>query len=80
MQYNNQNFIDIPTDTLLPFINVLIADHRATNIVFQQDNAWLHIAKTTQMWMSNGSHKTGIGLSQFDMILKLSLSEKSQFN
>ena len=56
---NKDAYIDILTNTLLPFINALAADG-LTNIVFQQDNASPHTAKRTKEFLNAAARTHGL--------------------
>ena len=53
---NTDIYIALLQDNLVPFIDAIIAD-RATDIVFQQNNASPHISKKTCVWFDTAMSK-----------------------
>ena len=61
---NIDAYIDILTNTFLPFVDVLCADGM-TNIIFQQDNAHPHVSKKTWEFLENSMCKHGFIVIQW---------------
>jgi len=55
---NTQVYINILTDSLLPFIDALNAGG-ITDVVFQQDNATPHSYKKTRQWLADAAREHG---------------------
>jgi len=55
---NTDVYIMLLHDTLIPFIDVIIADG-TTDIVFQQDNAFSHVSKKTRAWFDTAMSEHG---------------------
>ena len=61
---NIQVYINVPVDSLLPFIDALNADS-ITDIVFQQDNASCHTSKKTTQFLELSMNQHGFSVMKW---------------
>jgi transposase len=61
---NQDVYIDILRESLIPFIEALKADG-ATNLIFQQDNATPHKAQRTMKWLGDSATTHGFSIMEW---------------